>query len=44
MLSAVILVYNEGESLALLYQEIQEVAKANSADDLEIVFVDDTAR
>lgn len=40
MLSAVIPVYNEAESLAELYRELSEVAAAQQYD-LEIVFVDD---
>jgi dolichol-phosphate mannosyltransferase len=43
MLSCVIPVYNEAESLEALYQELLEVAAANGYD-LEIVFVDDGSK
>ncbi len=43
MLSCVIPVYNEAESLEALYREILEVAAANGYD-LQIVFVDDGSR
>ena len=40
MLSTVIPVYNEGESLRALYEELSEVAAAQKYE-LDIVFVDD---
>jgi dolichol-phosphate mannosyltransferase len=43
MLSIVIPVYNEAESLAELFREIGEVAAANSYD-LDVIFVDDGSR
>ena len=43
MLSIVIPVYNEAESLSDLHREIREVAAANGYD-LDVVFVDDGSR
>jgi dolichol-phosphate mannosyltransferase len=43
MLSIVIPVYNEGESLEALHREIREVATANGYE-LDVIFVDDGSR
>ncbi len=43
MLSIVIPVYNEAESLTELHREIREVAAANGYE-LDVVFVDDGSR
>ena len=43
MITAVIPVYNEEESLEKLHEQIDEVGKTNDYD-LEIVFVDDGSK
>ena len=43
MLSIVIPVYNEAESLEALHREIREVAAANGYE-LDVIFVDDGSR
>ncbi|NDH06382.1 glycosyltransferase, partial [bacterium] len=43
MISIIIPVYNEDESLAILHDEIMDVAKSHSLN-LEILFVDDGSK